>query len=300
MPNDARLALARLLISEKRYDDSRSPVRPPDQGQPGQSGSHLSGRHARPAAGRCRHRPQPAGKPAEVRFSGQEHHPLFPWPARPGAEKRRTSPSSTTARSRPATSTFRPARRAAQILMQQGKPDEPRANCCAPHAGGTPAERTQLTLAEAQLLREAGRTTKPTSCSTCPGQAAGRPELLYEAALTAERHRQAGNSRKTPQAPAQAQAGPCPRPQRPRLLAGRTQHPPRRSPQADRQGPRAGAGRPLHHGQHGLGPLSARASCPKRCRRWRLPTGSRPTRKSPPTSARCFGPWAARTTLRAS
>ena len=81
-----------------------------------------------------------------------------------------------------------PARsRAAQILMQQGKANEAR-ELLRDTRGGTPAERTQLTLAESQLLREAGRHNDAyivldRALTAQPND----PELLYEAALTAER-----------------------------------------------------------------------------------------------------------------
>jgi tetratricopeptide (TPR) repeat protein len=81
-----------------------------------------------------------------------------------------------------------PARsRAAQILMQQGKANEAR-ELLRNTRGGTPTERTQLTLAESQLLREAGRHNDAyivldRALTAQPNDT----ELLYEAALTAER-----------------------------------------------------------------------------------------------------------------
>lgn len=77
--------------------------------------------------------------------------------------------------------------RAAQILLQQGKSEEAR-ELLHNTRGGTVAERTQLTLAESQLLREAGRHNDAyivldSALSVQPDNT----ELLYEAGLTAER-----------------------------------------------------------------------------------------------------------------
>jgi tetratricopeptide (TPR) repeat protein len=77
--------------------------------------------------------------------------------------------------------------RAAQILMQQGKPDEAR-ELLRTTRGSTPAEKVQLILAEAQLLREAGRGDE--SYALLESALAKQPdnlELLYETALAAER-----------------------------------------------------------------------------------------------------------------
>ena len=81
-----------------------------------------------------------------------------------------------------------PARaRAAQILLQQGKPEEARALLHSSRSS-TPSEQTQLILAEAQLLREAGKLNDSfivleMALTSQPDN----PELLYETALTAER-----------------------------------------------------------------------------------------------------------------
>jgi len=81
-----------------------------------------------------------------------------------------------------------PARsRAAQILHQEGKAEEAR-ELLRNTRGGTPAERTQLVLAEAQLLREAGRLNDAyITLETALASQPDNPELLYETALTAER-----------------------------------------------------------------------------------------------------------------
>jgi predicted Zn-dependent protease len=77
--------------------------------------------------------------------------------------------------------------RAAQILHQQGKPEEARKLLLATRSTND-TEKTQLILAESQLLREAGRQNDAfivleTALSSQPDNT----ELLYEAALTAER-----------------------------------------------------------------------------------------------------------------
>lgn len=77
--------------------------------------------------------------------------------------------------------------RAAQILLQQGKPEEAR-ELLHNTRGNNSAEQTQLVMAESQLLREAGRPNDAyilleTALTSQPDN----PDLLYETALTAER-----------------------------------------------------------------------------------------------------------------
>ena len=81
-----------------------------------------------------------------------------------------------------------PARsKAAQILMQQGKTDEAREQLRAAN-GSSDSEKTLLILAEAQLLREAGRDGEAFALlETALARQPDNPELLYETALTAER-----------------------------------------------------------------------------------------------------------------
>ena len=84
-----------------------------------------------------------------------------------------------------------PARgRAAQILWQQGKTEQARDMLRATR-GSTPEEKTQLTLAEAQLLREAGRGAEAYALlEAALAKQPDNPELLYETALSAERQGQ--------------------------------------------------------------------------------------------------------------
>ena len=77
--------------------------------------------------------------------------------------------------------------RAAQILLRQGKPEEAR-ELLRTTRGSTPAEMTQLILAEAQLLREAGRGGESYALlEAALAKQPDDPELLYETALAAER-----------------------------------------------------------------------------------------------------------------
>lgn len=77
--------------------------------------------------------------------------------------------------------------RAAQILLQQGKPEEARELLRSTHSNNN-AEQTQLVMAESQLLREAGHQNEAyTVLETALRSQPDNVELLYEAALTAER-----------------------------------------------------------------------------------------------------------------
>jgi len=77
--------------------------------------------------------------------------------------------------------------RAAQILLRQGKLEEAREQLRTTR-GGTPAEKIQLILVEAQLLREAGRGDESYALlEAALAKQPDNPELLYETALAAER-----------------------------------------------------------------------------------------------------------------
>lgn len=76
--------------------------------------------------------------------------------------------------------------RAAQILMQQGKPEEARELLRSP--GSKPAERAQLQMTEAQMLREAGHLEEAAAVlENALARQPDNPDLLYESALLAER-----------------------------------------------------------------------------------------------------------------
>ena len=71
--------------------------------------------------------------------------------------------------------------------MQQGKTEEAR-QLLRDTRGNTPSERTQLILAESQLLREAGRHNDAyIVLESALTKQPDNPEILYETALTAER-----------------------------------------------------------------------------------------------------------------
>jgi len=184
--NDARLTLARLLISEKRYDESRrhfdrlitANPNNPDVIYPVamlalQQGDTITGRS------QLEHLLQTdfPDKNTIHFFIGQ-------------LDQEQKNPDAALSHYRQvnAGEQYVPARsRAAQILAQQGKLDEAR-TLLRDTRGGTPAERTQLALAESQLLREAGRHND--AYIVLDAALTAQPndlELLYEAALTAER-----------------------------------------------------------------------------------------------------------------
>lgn len=77
--------------------------------------------------------------------------------------------------------------RVAVILLGQGKSDEA-LNLLHQTRGSTPGERSQLALAEAQLQRDAGHEDKAYAVlRKALEKDADNPEVLYDAALTAER-----------------------------------------------------------------------------------------------------------------
>lgn len=183
---DARLTLARLLIAERRYDESRKQFDRLIKDNPDspeviypvamlalQQGDYQTGRN------QLEHllKTDFADKSTVHFFLGQ-------------LDQEQKKPDAALAHFRQVTAgeQFVAARsRAAQILMQQGKTDEARELLRATQ-GGSAAERVQLILAESQLLRDAKRYNEAyivldAGLSTQPDNS----ELLYEAALTAER-----------------------------------------------------------------------------------------------------------------
>ncbi len=183
---DARLTLARLLIAERRYDESRKQFDRLIKDNPDspeviypvamlalQQGDYQTGRN------QLEHllKTDFADKSTVHFFLGQ-------------LDQEQKKPEAALAHFRQVSAgeQFVAARsRAAQILMQQGKPDEARELLRATQ-GGSAAERVQLILAESQLLRDAKRYNDAyivldAGLSTQPDNS----ELLYEAALTAER-----------------------------------------------------------------------------------------------------------------
>ncbi|HLO63676.1 MAG TPA: tetratricopeptide repeat protein [Azonexus sp.] len=184
--NDARLTLARLLVSEKRYDDARRHFDRlikdnPDNPEVIYPVAMLALQHGDLNTGRVQleHllKTEFPDKSTIHFFLGQ-------------LDQEQKKPDAALAHYRQVTAgeQYVPARsRASQILMQQDKTDEARA-LLRDTRTSTPAERTQLVLAESQLLREAGRHSEAyialdRALATQPNDT----ELLYEAALTAER-----------------------------------------------------------------------------------------------------------------
>lgn len=183
---DARLALARLLINEKRYDESRkhfdrlikdNPDNPeviyPVAMLALQQGDTDTGRTQ---LERLLNTDFPDKSTVHFFLGQLDQEQKKPEAALEHFRQVTTGEQYISARSR-----------AAHILLKQGKPEEAR-ELLHNVRGATSAERVQLILAEAQLLREAGRLNDAyialeTGLSSHPDNA----ELLYEAALTGER-----------------------------------------------------------------------------------------------------------------
>jgi tetratricopeptide (TPR) repeat protein len=185
----ARLALARLLIGEKRYDEARqhfdrllkdNPENPdiiyPIAMLSLQQGDAKTGR-------------QQLEKLLKTEFADKSTVHFFLGQL----DQEQKQPEAALEHYRQVTTgnQFIAARaRSAQILLQQGKPDEAR-ELLHSTRGGSEAERTQLTLAEVQLLRDAGRHADAYAVlSAALADQPDNPEMLYDAALTAERNGQ--------------------------------------------------------------------------------------------------------------
>jgi len=184
--NDARLTLARLLISEKRYDEARRHFDRlikdnPDNPEVIYPVAMLALQQGDTSTGRTQ-----LENLLKTDFHDKNTIHFFLGQL----DQEQKQPEAALAHYRQVTAgeQYVPARsRAAQILMQQGKADEAR-DLLRNTRGNTPAERTQLVLAESQLLREAGRHNE--AYIALDRALAAQPndtELLYEAALTAER-----------------------------------------------------------------------------------------------------------------
>jgi tetratricopeptide (TPR) repeat protein len=183
---EARLTLARLLIGEKRYDEARqhfdrllkdNPENPeiiyPIAMLALQQGDARTGR-------------QQLEKLLKTEFADKSTVHFFLGQL----DQEQKQPEAALEHYRQVTTgnQFIAARaRSAQILLQMGKPEEAR-ELLHNTRGGSADERTQLTLAEAQLLRDAGRHAE--AYEVLAGALASQPdnpEMLYDAALTAER-----------------------------------------------------------------------------------------------------------------
>ena len=183
-----------------------------------------------------------------------------------------------------------PARvRTAGAMAKQGKVDEARAFL--QRVGAEfPDERVQLTVAEAQLLRDANRHREAYDML---GQALQAGSRAARAAVRLRAHRREARAlRRARGEPAQADPGaarPRARLQRARLLVRRAQHPPAGGEEADREGARARARGLLHHRQHGLGAVPPGRPQGRGASSCAAPMPAGPTPRSPPTSARCCG-----------
>lgn len=183
---EARMTLARLLMAEKRFSEARPHFdklieKNPDNTQITYLVGMLALQHGDTASGRTHLekllKTDFPEKSAVHYFLGQ-------------LDQEQNRPDSALAHYSAVTSgeQYIPARsRAAQILWQQGKPEEAR-ELLRTTSTSSPAERTQLILAESQLLREQGRQNDAyivleTALTSQPDN----QEILYEAALTAER-----------------------------------------------------------------------------------------------------------------
>jgi len=183
---DARLALARLLISEKQYNESRKHFERlikenPDNPEVIYPVAMLALQQGDVKTGRTQLEKllttDYPDKSTVHFFLGQlDQEQKKPEAALEHYRQVSTGDQYIAARSR-----------AAQILLQQGKPEEARELLHSTRSTN-PSEQTQLILAESQLLREAGRLNDAyilleTALTSQPDN----PELLYETALNAER-----------------------------------------------------------------------------------------------------------------
>ncbi|MBK7899466.1 MAG: tetratricopeptide repeat protein [Azonexus sp.] len=183
---DARLALARLLIAEKRYDESRGHFDRllkdfPDNPEIIYPVAMLALQANDPVTGKAQLEKLLSGDfkdKATVRFFlGQIEE-----------EARNLDAALAHYRQVDSGEQHVPARaRAAQILAGKGKLEEAR-QLVRETTGRTPEEKTQLLLAEAHLLREAKRTDDAFALlNAALHKAPDDTDLLYDSALLAER-----------------------------------------------------------------------------------------------------------------
>ena len=183
---DARVALARLLISERKYDAARAQFDrllkdAPDNPEFVYPVAMLALQQGDAATARSQ-------LEKLLKSDFQDKSTIHFFLGQLEEEQKNADLALEQYRQVTAGDQYIPARgRAAQILLQQGKPDEARA-LLRTTPGSTPAEKTQLILAEAQLLREAGRSDEAYALLEASlAKQPDNPELLYETALTAER-----------------------------------------------------------------------------------------------------------------
>jgi len=183
---EARLALARLLIVERRYDEARVQFdrllkNSPDNPDIVYPLAVLALQQGDKAVARAQ-----LDKLLAADFADKSTIHFFLGQL----DEEEKKPEAALEHYRRVTSgdQYIPARaRAAHLLLAQGRTEEARELLRTTRTGSA-AERTQLILAEAQLLREAGRGDE--SYALLESALAGNPdnlELLYETALAAER-----------------------------------------------------------------------------------------------------------------
>jgi tetratricopeptide (TPR) repeat protein len=183
---DARLALARLLISEKRYDDARGQFDRllkdnPDNPEVIYPVAMLALQHGDTTTGR-----KQLEHLLSTEFSDKSTIHFFL--GQLDQEQKQTDDALAHYHQVTTGEQYIPARsRTAQILVQQGKINEAR-DVLHNTRSSSNAERTQLILTESQLLREANRQND--AYIVLEAALTSQPdnlELLYETALTAER-----------------------------------------------------------------------------------------------------------------
>lgn len=183
---DARLALARLLIAEKRYDESRGHFdhllkEYPDNPEIIYPVAMLALQANDPATGKVQ-----LEKLLQSDF--QDKATVHFFLGQIEEEMKNTDAALAHYQQVAAGEQYIPARgRAAQLLAQKGKFEEAR-QLVRGTVGRTPLEKTQLLQAEAQLLRETKRYDEAYALLANALKAnPDDPELLYDSALIAER-----------------------------------------------------------------------------------------------------------------
>ena len=184
--HDARLTLARLLITERRYDEARSQFdlllkAAPDNPDVTYPVAMLALQHGDRDTARTQ-------LEKLLKSDFPDKSTLHFYLGQIAEEDKLPDVALEHYRAVTAGDQYIPARgRAAQILWQQGKPEQAQEMLRATR-GTTPEEKTQLILAEAQLLREAGRSAEAFALlETALARQPDNQELLYETALSAER-----------------------------------------------------------------------------------------------------------------
>lgn len=183
---DARLALARMLIAEKRYDESRKHFNQllrdhPDNPEVIYPVAMLALQQGDTATGKVQ-----LEKLLKGDFPDKNTVHFFLGQIEEEAKNRDAALAHY--REVSAGDQYITARsRAAQLLMQSGRPEEAR-QLIQGAAGRNDAERTQLVLAESQLLREAGSLSEAYGLlEDILKKQPDNTDVLYDAALLAER-----------------------------------------------------------------------------------------------------------------